>query len=325
MCGGLAAGFVLAASNLGQAQNQAPADSTSSDHLIGYTFANDAFFRTDYYFTQGMTLHVMLPVLARSPVNKVLPKSRPGATYFHGLTLHYDGFTPLRIQDGFIRSGDRPYASTLYAAFYRTANDPARRTRFRAGVDLGIIGPPTGAKNFQTYIHERIDSPLPRGWGYQVHTDLVLGYRVSYEQQLAHVGRALEVVGQSEASLGSLYTFASAGALVRVGKMNPYFRTVGVVSSQNQRAGQKIQLYGQAQVTGRLVGYDATLQGGLFNHSSPYTLPAKNIARTVAQGTGSLIMAYGGCSFRATGTWISPEFTGARHHAWGLFGVDVAF
>ncbi|SHJ34510.1 hypothetical protein SAMN02745146_2859 [Hymenobacter daecheongensis DSM 21074] len=302
-----------------------PDSLTSPDRIIQYTFANDAFFRTDYYFTQGMTLNVVLPALRKSPVNKILLPGPANATRHHGVKLHYDGFTPLRIQDDTIRRGDRPYASYIYAALYRISTNEARRQRLTSGLDVGFIGPAAGAKGFQTTVHRLIDAPTPRGWDFQVRHDLVLGYRVGYERQLLAAGRAAELIGTTQASLGTLSTFGAVGLLLRVGKMNPYFRNLGVETGSARGFGQKLQLYATGQAEGRLVGYNATLQGGVFNRSSPYTLPARQISRAVGQATASLVAAYGGVSFRTSATWITPEFKGSRNHAWVQFGLNVAF
>ncbi|UOQ54238.1 lipid A deacylase LpxR family protein [Hymenobacter cellulosivorans] len=310
---------------LGTLAQQKAADSVSTDRLVFYTFANDAFFRTDYYFTQGMTLNLVLPGLRKSPVNKILLPGPPASIRHYGVKLHYDGFTPLRIQDDTIRRGDRPYASYIYATLYRTATSPAAKRRLTSGLSFGFIGPAAGAKGFQTKVHELLDAPTPRGWDYQIRNDVVLGYEARVEQQILAVGRAVEVIGQGQASLGTLNTFAGGGLLVRVGKMTPYFQNLGLASRANRAGLAKFQLYATGLAEGRLVGYNATMQGGLFNRASPYTLPASDIKRVVGQGTVSLVAAYAGLSFRTSAVWITPEFRGSRHHAWVQFGLGVAF
>ncbi|TGE26536.1 lipid A deacylase LpxR family protein [Hymenobacter metallicola] len=298
------------------------ADSVSADRLLAYTFANDAFFRTDYYFTQGMTLNLVLPVFRKSPVNRILLPGPAGSVQHHGVKLVYDGFTPLRIQDDTIRRGDRPYASYIYAALYRIST--GRNRRLTSGLNLGFIGPAAGAKGFQTKVHELLDAPTPRGWDYQVRNDLVLGYEATLEQQLLALGKAAELIGQGRASVGTLHTFAGAGLLLRLGKMNSYFQNLGLASRASRTGLQQFQLYATGQAEGRVVGYNATLQGGLFNRRSPYTLPASALKRAVGQGTVSLVAAYAGLSFRTSAVWITPEFRGSRPHAWVQFGLSAA-
>ncbi|WBA41271.1 lipid A deacylase LpxR family protein [Hymenobacter canadensis] len=298
---------------------------TSPDRLVYYTFANDAFFRSDYYFTQGQTLMLVLPGLSRSPVNRILGPVPAGSTRYHGIRLHYDGFTPLRIQDPFIRVGDRPYASYWYADFLRIANQPARKFRLTTALNLGFMGPAAGAKGFQTKLHEWLDSPTPRGWDYQIRNDLVLGYEAHAEKQLLAVGRGAELIGSAGASLGTLYTYAGAGARLRVGLLNPYFDNLGVSGPATRTGQRRVQLYAEGQLEGRLIGYDATLQGGLLRSDNPYTLPASAIRRTVARSTATLGLGYAGVRLEASAVQISPEFDGARCHKWVQFGVRVGF
>lgn len=287
---------------------------TSPVRQLAYTYANDFFFGTDYYFTQGMTLDWSSPALARSPVNKLLPAGPVGSTRTHGIQLRYDGFTPLSITDDFIRVGDRPYSAYLYASLYRRSTQP--RQRLTTAVEIGFIGPAAGGKVIQTKLHALTHNPTPHGWDYQIRNDAVLGYRVAYDQQLAGIGRWVELIGTAEASASTLYTYASAGGLLRVGCFTPYFAGAS-------RAGW--QCYGQATLTGCLVGYDATLQGGVFNRSSPYVLAASEVSRAVLHSTGSFVVAHGGLSFTATATYVGPEFAGGRSHRWGVLCVARVF
>jgi hypothetical protein len=299
----------------------------STDRLLAYTFANDAFFRTDYYFTQGMSLTAVLPAFSRLPTRKLLLRNAAaGNTSHYGVRLLYDGFTPLRIQDPEIRYGDRPYASYIYATFFHAQTRPAAQQRYTAGLQLGFIGPAAGAKGFQTGVHRWLNAPTPRGWDYQVRHDVVLGYEIGAERQLVSLAQAAELIGTATASLSTLRTNAALGTVLRLGLFNPYFSTLTGVASRPQRAGLRaFQLYAEGRVEARAVGYDATLQGGAFNRSSPYTLSANEIKRGVLTGSGAVVLAYQGFSVRTVAGWISPEFAGARRHAWGQLDVRVAF
>ena len=302
----------------------APADTLrpiSPDRLLTYAYANDLFFRTDYYFTQGMTLTLVHPALARLPVRHLLVAGPRGSTQCHGLTLRYDGFTPLRIQDDFIRAGDRPYAAYLYASFFRVSNQPTRRQRLTTALEIGFIGPAAGGKELQTAIHRVTGNAAPRGWGYQMRNAPIVGYRVEFEQQLA-AHRFAELLGKAEASLGTLYTYAGTGVKLRAGHFTPYFTSPGLSTSGNSNSWQ---LYGQAALEARLIGYDATLQGSPFYNDDPYTLAAGAVRRAVARSSGGVVIAHGPLRFEATATWVSPEFAGGRSHRWGQLGVGVAF
>jgi len=300
----------------------APADSlrpTSPVRHLAFTYANDFFFGTDYYFTQGITFDWASPALARSPVNRVLTRGPAGSTRTHGMALRYDGFTPLSITDARIRVGDRPYAAYFYASLYRVNNQENKKYRLTTAVEIGYLGPAAGGKFIQTKLHELTHNPTPRGWDNQVRSDAVLGYRASLDKQLLALGRAAELIGSAEASLGTLYTYAGVGGRLRVGNFTPFF------TNANGARRPRWQCYAEATLSGRLVGYDATLQGGLLNRSSPYVLAFSKINHSVLHSTGGLALAHGGLSFTATAVYVGPEFRGGRTHRWGVLGVGRDF
>lgn len=303
----------------------AAGDSTvSSDKILSGTFANDATFLTDYYFTQGITANLVHPILSKSPVNKILLKLGRSNTSYHGIKITYDGFTPLLIYDPELRVGDHPYASYIFVTQYRILDNQVKKYRLTVGLDLGFIGPGTGAGKFQAKVHQWLDAPKPKGWQYQVQTDVVLNYQAAFEKQIGPRFRAAELIGLAGASLGTLNTSANGGLLLRTGKMNAYFQNLGVSSRENRRHLQKFQFYGQGRVSGKLVGYNATLQGGLFNRHNPYTLAASQVARTVLQKSAGLVCSYGSVSFESSVVWISPEFDQARRHKWMHFDLRIA-
>ncbi|MET4075636.1 lipid A deacylase LpxR family protein [Hymenobacter sp. UYCo722] len=318
--------FLLFLGLFGLASHAAPAPADtlrplSPGRLLRYTYANDLFFRTDYYFTQGMTGTLVHPALARLPVRHLLAAGPRGSTQCHGLTLRYDGFTPLRIQDAFIRVGDRPYAAYLYASFFRTSNHLVRQQRLTTALEIGFIGPAAGGKELQTAIHRATGNAEPRGWDYQIRNAPIIGYHLAFEKQVLAAGRHAELLADAEASLGTLYTYAGTGLRLRAGQFNPYF-----TSPDGAGAGSRSwQLYGQATLAGRLIGYDATLQGSLFRTDDPYTLAAANVRRMVLRNSGGVVLAHNGLRFEATATWISPEFAGARSHRWGQLSATAAF
>ena len=299
----------------------APADSlrpTNPVRSLRCTYANDLFFGTDYYFTQGMTLTLVHPALARWPTARLLVRGPAGSTQQLGFALRYDGFTPLRIQDGFIRVGDRPYAAYLYASFFRTSRAGRGRQQLTTAVEAGFIGPAAGGKQLQTRIHRATGNAEPRGWDYQIRNDVVIGYRVGYEKPLLAAAGTAELLGTAAASLSTLCTYAGTGVRLRAGHL-------GAGTEPGERAAPgRWRLAAEASLEGRLIGYDATLQGGVFNRSSPYTLAAGEVRRAVLRSVGGVMLAHGGLQLAATATWLTPEFAGGRAHRWAELGLTAA-
>jgi hypothetical protein len=74
------------------------------------------------------------------------------------------------------------------------------------------------------------------------------------------------------------------------------------------------------------VFYDATLQGGIFNHSSPYTIREKDLSRYVLGASGGLSASFNGISIAFSMYMISPEFaTFRRWHKWGRIAIGLSF
>lgn len=298
---------------------------TSSDRIFSGTFANDATFRIDYYYTQGITANLILPAFRWSPVTRITLRPKSYQQQHHGIKIWYEGFTPLVLLDPTIRYGDRPYAAYIYSTHYTVATNKEKQQRLTSGLDVGFIGPGAGADKFQTEFHRFLGDPLPQGWDYQIQTDLILGYQANFEKQLLGIGRVAEIIGNAGASLGSLYTNATGGLLLRTGKLNPYFHNLGIASRPNRVNLQKFQFYGHARADGRLVGHNATLQGGFLNKNNPYTLPSDLMKRGVLQTSTGLTAGYGGISFESSVVWLSREIQGGRKHQWMYFDLRFAF
>jgi len=293
----------------------------SADKILMGTFSNDATFRTDYYFTQGISANLVHPGLRKLPVNKILIANKRRGLHYFGLKLSYDGFTPLKIEDLNLRYGDRPYAAYIYATPYTVQMNPIKKERITAGLDLGFMGPGAGTKAFQTKVHQWLDAPTPQGWDYQIKTDLVLGYTATYEKGLISRYKAAELIGTAAASLGTLYTNAQTGLLLRTGKMNGYFQDIGIAARQNRINRQQFQFYTQGRLTGKLVGYNATLQGGVLNPNNIYTISSRDIKRTILQKSLGLVGAYKGFSFESSVVWLTPEFRNGLSHKYMFFEV----
>lgn len=269
-----------------------------ADRLVRYRYANDVFNRTDYYYTQGMRLEWRTPVLAHSPLARVLlPASVPGQR-FHSLVVNHAGYTPTGTAQDDIRYGDRPFAATLFAGERLIVEDHARGTRMTAQLDAGVIGPLAGGKQTQTEIHRSLGQRLPRGWNNQIHNDVILNYSYEVRATIASTpwGDAQSV---TRLRLGTLYTDLGTGASVRVGRLGSGSRS--------------LRAYGFLSADARGVGYNATLQGGVFNPDSPYTIAPSPI---VLRGVAGAACHWRGFGAVLSNTWITREFDTGRPHQW---------
>ena len=258
-----------------------------------------------------------LPLLPASPGIDTgrVRRPEPPVRYFQ-VQFANDVWQQTDITTTEVRRDDRPYAGYWYAGQFRQSERPGRGAALRTAVHVGVLGPPAAAGRVQTAIHRLIDCAVPAGWAHQVHTDLVLDYQVQYRQRLLWVGRVLEAGGLAEARLGTLYDQLRAGASLRVGPWHPR-------PGSARRPGKSFWCYGawQGQLTG--VGYNATLQGGLFNRDSPHTLRPGRVSRVVPGQTAAVVAGWGKVGIAFGQTWLGREFRGGKPHCWNYLSVRI--
>jgi hypothetical protein len=261
-----------------------------------------------------------------NPMRKLmLPYWSSGMNYY-GIAVVQNMFTPSTTKKGGIQYGDRPYAAYLAIESFKITNDPGHAYRQTSGITAGIIGPGSYGEWVQRSFHNNVPTNNePLGWEYQIRNDLVLNYTVSCEKGVVH-GRNAELLVYTTGNLGTLYTNFSAGAHFRAGWFNPYFTNLGVGRKQRlAEAGlKKSQFYLFVKGSGKAVGYDATLQGGLFNHSSVYTLPGGHLSRFVFQGSCGLTLSLNGVGLDIEQFLLSPEFGGGLWHKWVHVGLTFS-
>ncbi len=251
-------------------------------------YANDFFRARDLYYTQGVRIE-----LSRAKWAFLFTR---------------EGFTPSSLSDPEIRIGDHPYAGVSYAGVRRTWKGvlEGQEDLFLLQGNIGVIGPASGGKQEQTAIHRWIDDEIPMGWGNQITNDLILDVMAGYDR-LMFSSRFFDIELGGLARLGTYRTRLDVHGQFRIGIVEPI----------TTRKGKSFSLVYRVSPVAQLVGYDATLQGGLFNDSSPYTVPASDISRAVGRIHTSLDMRFGGFGASFGHTYQTRRFATIDAHAWG--------
>lgn len=186
--------------------------------------------------------------------------------------------------------------------------DTSRRSRVSTSLSLGAIGPLAFGKEMQTAIHRAIDGTIPQGWKHQISNDIVINYQVSHEKQIIMVDNLFELQTYASANLGLLFTNASAGITTLLGQFNS-------ILNGNSRS-KKFDFYFYSQPVINFIGYDATLQGGLFN-DSPYTIEGDAIKRITFQYNFGLVIKSEKLFLEYNRTYLTPEFKHGPTAGWG--------
>ncbi|WP_107038923.1 lipid A deacylase LpxR family protein [Brumimicrobium mesophilum] len=281
---------------------------TGSDHYLRFHYDNDLFNGLDKDYTQGFILELVAPILKKNPVNYLFfnPKSDEVR---YGMAIEHNSFTPDRYFVPEIQFGDRPFASTLSLKSFMISVLSANASRFTSSFSLGMIGPAALGEEIQAGIHKVTNSATPRGWGNQIQNDLVLNYEIAYEKRLMRFRNLFSIQAEANAKIGSIYTNATIGMNTSVGILNNAFSVL--------KSSRNFNLYLFFQPLIHVIGYDATLQGGLFNEDSPYTISSGDIERFTGQLNYGVVLKTKSFYLEYSGSVITKEFKTGTSAKWG--------
>jgi lipid A 3-O-deacylase len=277
------------------------------DSFWRLAYDNDFFAATDRYFTQGVVFEVGAPWVRRIPLRRALI-APAGSSTRYSLAYEDDGYTPTDLKAAEILATDRPYAGTKQLRLIAVARDTLRRQRISSALTVGIVGQGAGGAEIQTWIHRRTGNTIPRGWRHQIRNDVILNYEAGVERALLTAGSHLTLSGSGVGRVGTYNTSLALGTTLLVGQTASAFRSV---------TSRAAFVYLKPQVV--LVGHDATLQGGLFNRSSPYTIASSNVRRAVYRQSAGFVYRRGGWYAEYYQSLITPEFVGGLRQRSGGF------
>jgi lipid A 3-O-deacylase len=278
-----------------------------------FHYDNDYFTKTDYYYSQGITLEYVHPCLQKSFLSKVLVA--PANTVKKiGFSLNLFGYTPTSIRSDSILYGDRPFGSALSFKIFAKATNTTRRQQFASSLQLGIIGPLAQGENIQTGIHRWLKNVLPDGWQHQVQNDVIINYQLNFEKQITPVKKGLLINAVAETRIGTLQNRLSAGINLMAGHFTDPYKT---------DRPKKMSYYFFWQARTNLILYDALMQGGIFNRKNPYIITAGDITRITFQADAGLILNFPKLYLSYTQSFLSREFRTGRYHRWG--GISIGF
>jgi lipid A 3-O-deacylase len=294
----------------------------NADYSVRLTYENDYFTSTDYYYTQGINVEIIHPRFQQFFLSKVLFAPAAGKRRY-GIAIEHNGYTPTSINHPDILYGDRPFAATLLFKTFSTSNVSSRHLRIASSLTLGVLGPAAGGREMQTTIHRWIKDDAPLGWQYQIQNDVVVNYETGFEKALVQAGRHFMMNGLGRVRAGTLSNQLSSGLVILVGKLSSAIVSTFAWTARSPAPRSRPELYFYAQPMLNMVAYDATLQGGLFNRSSPYTLSSREIEHVTVQGNYGLVFQYHGLYLEYFQSILSKEFKTGLIHRWGGIRIGM--
>ncbi len=294
----------------------------SPGHRFWLEFDNDMFSNTDRYYTNGVVLGYTSPGLTSWRLNRLMINRNRNSVVHSSLSLHHGMFTPLTTKEPPPLHNDRPYASTLYLRYSQVSEDALSGLRLTSAIEAGVIGDAALGQLLQRSVHATIPSnDEPLGWETQIKNDLVLNYHIGVQKQLIK-GRNSEVYAEGSATAGTLHTKATMGVSAVIGTFRAGLTPLPEEYNQLSEHAGLLQYGVRGGLELRMVGYDATLEGGLFNRNNIFALKPDEIERLVAAIQLGLFMNYRKFGISISQFYLSPEFKEGRQHLWGQIGLQ---
>jgi len=195
------------------------------------------------------------------------------------------------------------------------SNDREQLIRMTTAIDIGVLGPWSGTRLLNT---------SQNGWDNQVKTDLILAYRAKFEKGIFEVqGADAQLFGQ--ANVGSFRPSLGVGGQLRMGLLNPYFYALHTAPRSLLGSGKihDRQVYGFVNGGIDLIGYDASLQGGMINGglfgNEAYELTRRDINRLVAYLELGFNVSFRGLMIGYSHNFRSKTFKLGTRHSWGRY------
>ena len=287
----------------------------NSSSYFRFHYDNDFFTKTDQYYTQGITFDFVSPGIKHFFLSKLLWKPYSGSPQY-GVTVNLFGYTPTSIASDNILYGDRPFDANISLKTFLIQADETNKQQVSTALSIGVMGPWALGYEIQHGIHKWLKNPLPHGWQYQIKNDVIINYQLNYEKQLLSTGNNFLLNTTAEARLGTLNDRLGGGFNFMAGRFNKRF--LPIAGSK-----RKAEYYFYAQSRANVVGYDASLQGGLFNRSSPYIISAADVSRVTFQADAGVIVNFKKLYLSYTQSFLTKEFRTGKYHRWG--GISMGF
>jgi lipid A 3-O-deacylase len=289
---------------------------------FGFKSDNDSYLGqgSDRYYTNGLFInfrHATDQQKLKAGLEKKIYEISIGQKMYNP----YSGYAPDPATQ------DRPFAGYLYAEgamnlFY--SNESSLKT----SIQVGTTGKNSLAEAGQKLLHRTFGFYETGGWDQQIKNELALNLTAQYTKLLTRVAdNAVDFSFEGYANLGTTYSGAGAGILLRTGSLNQLFNsayTNAVIGNNAKtKALVKHEFFFYAKPQLNLVAYDATIQGSLFNNNSPVTFDQKPIV--FAQQLG---LNYSSQRFTADYSMLfkTKEIKStARAHQWGSISLFYRF
>lgn len=249
-------------------------------------------------------------------LEKWAPKAGPDAINIYGTGLMHLMFTPNNTRSDTPIHNDYPYAGAVLAHFSSFSYHQQQHFSLQAKLMAGMMGPASGAREIQEFVHDLTGTQQPQGWGYQLPNDILINLELAAEKQVAG-NNWIELIGGGKAAAGTMTDALEAYAIIRTGKMKPWFRGLMAHTGTPARSSRngRWQAYAFARPAARFVAYNALLQGGIV--LDKYKVVTPDMRRFTASFDYGIVLSHGNFGISLTQKIFSAYVKGVKSHEVG--------
>lgn len=335
----LALGLGLGLLSLSAFAGEQPDEGTGACDTFSLQLENDEFGNSDRHYTGGLRVACVRPAprFIERRLRNLLPEGGAGR-YRASYGLGQNVYTPDDIAEFDLIEDDQPYAGWLYLdfGFETEVMSPSGGFRYvdNLGLQLGVIGPLSGAEQFQRYSHDVLNASEPEGWDNQLDNEP--GVNLFYSRQWTGLQRYrmpfgarassffFDVTPKIGAAFGNVYINGATGLTLRFGHFQPNDHGPTAIRPSfpgsdgfPKEGGWSAYLFGG--VEGRVVGRNIFLDGNSFDDDSPSV--EKNTL--VGEARLGVVMSIGAVRLAYAHVFRSQEFDGQEPQTYG--SVTLAF
>ena len=301
---------------------------------LSFLLDNDLFAGTDKNYTSGFQFDWRSPsydqpMWMAAVTNRLSWIFPQGGTPRWGVSFGQNIFTPEDTSRRIPDPRDRPYAGWLFGSLSLASYTATSYGSVE--LQMGIVGPGALGEQFQNGVHRLRGFDLAEGWDHQLKDEFGINAIVSrqwrWNWETGIPGLQYGVVPSLSASLGNVYTYASAGGMIRFGSnLNsdfgpPQTRPARSGSAFFQPEDGDFGWYVFAGVEGRAVARNIFLDGNTWRDG-----PRVNRETFTGDVSAGVAVMYRRVRLTATYTIRSREFEHQRGNSqYGSVGVAFRF
>jgi len=191
---------------------------------------NDALFKTDRYYTNGMKISwisrdlsnyrdvVTVPWMHRF-IERLPFINDPEHQRTVSVSFGQNIYTPEDKERTDLNVDDRPYAGITYLGLGLHSRNLRQMDTLE--LDVGIVGPHSYAEDFQGEFHRWLGVGIANGWEHQLHDEPIVNLYYERKWKTLQIrssdGFGFDCIPHAGLAVGNAYTGANVGGQVRFG------------------------------------------------------------------------------------------------------------